>query len=90
MAWKIFYGDSSRFSSDDGPAEDAPRSGVQVVAEKRDGRRLQHSLADFYVFKDGIWQGIYTEADGIVLEGELIDLGDFKRIRQEAIDWLSK
>jgi hypothetical protein len=32
MGWKIYYGDGSTFSSDDGTPYDAPKQDVQVIA----------------------------------------------------------
>lgn len=32
-AWRIYYGDGSTFSADDGPPGDAPKRGVQLVAQ---------------------------------------------------------
>lgn len=42
MRWKIYYGDGSIYSSDDGPPEDAPGTGLQVIVQldKDHGRHI--------------------------------------------------
>lgn len=37
MWWRVYYADGSVFTSQEGEPWDAPRLGVQVVAQERDG-----------------------------------------------------
>lgn len=56
MKWAVYYDDGSSFTSDDGPPEEAPRDGVQVVAiaDIDAGKQLWHS-SDYYCWQDGEW-----------------------------------
>jgi hypothetical protein len=52
--WKIYYGDGSTFSNEDGPAEKAPCGRVIAVAfYDQDNRRRVCHQADYY-----IWDGV--------------------------------
>jgi len=54
--WLIVYDDDTSFASDQGGPEDAPRTGVQVVAVRDIGcgrRLLWHQ--DFYCWEDDTW-----------------------------------
>jgi len=57
--WRIYYGDGSTFSSEDGAAEDAPPGGVICVAwyDEDHRRRLAHG-SDYYIFDAGRWSGV--------------------------------
>lgn len=58
LAWKVFYGDGSTFSSAEGSPADAPAVNVQAIAQVADaaiGRRVC-SRFDFYWF-DTEWHG---------------------------------
>jgi hypothetical protein len=55
--WIIYYDDGRSFTSDDGPPEQAPKDGVQVVALKdiAVGKILWHGY-DYYCWhKEGCW-----------------------------------
>lgn len=58
--WKLYYGDGSTFSDEDGPPEQAPGCNVMCVAwyDEDNRRRLAHS-ADYYWFDPtcGRWVG---------------------------------
>jgi len=59
-AWIIFYDDGSSFSSDDGGPGDAPREGVQIIAQADQGCGLRwvHSR-DFYCWHNDDWAGCW-------------------------------
>lgn len=59
MKWKIYYGDGTTFSSEDGPPELAPATNIQCIIE-RDERhgRLVLSRFDFYIHKKDGWYGV--------------------------------
>lgn len=51
MRWRIYYADGSTYSSEDGPGEEAPPYGMQVIlqADEVTGtRRLRYG--DFYTY----------------------------------------
>lgn len=54
MKWKIWYGDGSTFSSEDGPPAAAPSANVQVIAqEDPDVGRFLLNQRDYYIFNGG-------------------------------------
>lgn len=77
MDWKLYYGDGSTFSSDQGwtGAHAAPAWGVQCIvqADEQVGRHLVTN-GDYYVYRDGSWLGL----DLIGLIDYLTDLGIVK------------
>ena len=90
MSWKIWYSDKSTFSSTDGNPFNAPKKGVEVITEKRDGRTLLHSKGEVYGW-DGIGWNTKSSVDKnwlITLYGELMDTKEFKALREEAMLWL--
>lgn len=47
--WKIYYADGSEFTHEDGSPYDAPRVGVQVVVQEKDGDwEIIHGRDHFY------------------------------------------
>lgn len=49
MWWKVYYADGSVFTDKDGSPYDAPRVGVQVVVQEKDGDyELIHGRDHFY------------------------------------------
>jgi hypothetical protein len=95
--WIIFYDDGSSFTDADGPPENAPRDGVQVVSayDKGVGRLVWHSF-DFYCWQDGEWvprsqRGLFDYlrepgATKIVLQGRAVAYRTFTAAYQKAID----
>jgi len=56
VTWKIYYGDASTFSNEDGPPESAPCGRVICVAfYDEDNRRKLCHQADFYIWDKGRW-----------------------------------
>ena len=54
--WKIYYGDGSTYSNEDGSPESAPTGNVIAVAfYDEDNRRKICHQADYYVRRDGRW-----------------------------------
>ncbi|MHC4542934.1 MAG: hypothetical protein ACYSYL_00205 [Planctomycetota bacterium] len=81
--WRIYYGDGSTFSSNEGTNLEAPAWNVQVVAQtdRWHGRNLQ-AARDYYIFRDGRWIGCdlagvldHLILTGCILEGDEIDTG---------------
>jgi hypothetical protein len=58
IRWRVYYGDGTTFSDQDGLPEDAPTTNVMCCAwyDEDNRRRLAHA-ADYYWFEDGRWYG---------------------------------
>ena len=71
LAWRVYYGDGTTFSSEDGGPADAPGRNVQVIvqADERVGRCLL-SQHDYYV-----WRGEWIGVDLFGLFDYLVDTG---------------
>jgi hypothetical protein len=56
--YRIYYGDGSTYSDEDGPADQAPKRNVQTIAQRNDlvGRRIERG-DNFYVWTDHGWRG---------------------------------
>jgi len=59
MKWRIYYGDGSTFSDEDGSPGEAPIVNVQVIVQpgKQTGRYWQAG-SDYYVFWNDRWVGV--------------------------------
>lgn len=91
--WRIYYADGSTFSSNDGPAQNAPNFGAQVVLvrDKHVGRRVL-KLADYYVWRPSLdrWTDHEDSASAILamarepwavlICGQYLNDDDFERI----------
>lgn len=60
--WRLYYGDGSTFSDEDGPPESAPPLDVQVIshADETSAREVGSVLLyakDYYWFEAGNWYG---------------------------------
>lgn len=96
MTWKVFYGDGSTFSSDDGSPAEAPAANVQAIAQVADigiGRRTC-SRYDFYWFDRGEWHGsdlfglfdyLMRESPSIVKFGRVLPRLEFEAILNRAV-----
>lgn len=87
MTWRAYYADASTFGSDDGQPEEAP-DGIQAVAEKRDGRTLLHTGGEFYRWDGRGWRARPAIPD-VKRSGPLMDLAEFKALKERAFEWLS-
>lgn len=95
--WRVYYDDGSSFSSEDGPPEQAPRSGVQLIAvsDINCGKLLWHG-SDYYCWQEGEWvprcdMGLqdYLDQPGaekIRLRGRGISHSRFLSIYRAAVD----
>lgn len=95
MIWRIYYGDGSTFSSDDGVPSEAPSCNVQAIAQVADpaiGRRTC-SRYDFYWF-DGEWHGsdlfglfdyLMRYSPSIVKFGRVLPRLEFEAILNRAV-----
>lgn len=92
MDWKIYYGDGSTFSSDDGAPHEAPALNVQAIAEKdeRVGRTVLTRF-DFYVRKKDGWYGVdmfgmldHFMSEGLLKCGRTISTGEYNEVVQQA------
>ncbi len=93
--WIIYYADGSSFTSADGRPEDAPRQGVQVIAQANPevGRRLYWDQ-DTYCWQGGEWvphvryqceRYMDTTKFPVRLCGYWVRDSSFKAIMKEAI-----
>jgi len=59
IEWRIYYGDGSVFSSDQGSAGEAPPFNIQAVVQfdQDVGRQILNGF-DWYILKDDKWYGI--------------------------------
>jgi len=85
--WKIWYLDGSTFSSEDGKPEAAP-DGIEVIAERRDGRTLLHTGGEHYRWDGNGWSAVPILPD-IKKSGRLMKVEDFKVLKALALKWLS-
>lgn len=103
MGWKVYYGDGSTFSGDDGEFSLAPARGVQVIVQDHPGVGMELVTgADYYVW-GGCWRGVdifglfdYLIEPGMkkVIFGRTITQDEYNKIMRGAnLDksgWLSK
>jgi hypothetical protein len=95
MDWRIYYGDGTTFSSEDGSASSAPPLNVQAIAQALPddptvGRKTV-SQYDFYWF-DGQWFGgdlfglfDYLMRSGAVKFGRAVPRLEFERHLKRAV-----
>lgn len=97
VEWKIWYYNGSTYSSDDGPPENAPRDGVEVVVVKSAAYgRIIWCRYEGYTWQNGAWvahnnrEGIQQYErlfpNPIVLNGFAMSDEQFLAIYHEALD----
>lgn len=92
MEWKIWYGDGSTFSSQDGDVTDAPALNVQIIVQHdQDIGRVNQTGADYYIQREGRWWGVdifglfdYLMECGTVKFGRTVDSRRFRQIFHQA------
>ncbi len=60
LRWRIYYGDGSTWSDQDGPPELCPTLDVQIIVQMAPTRVLMHGGAGnpfhgYYWYEDGVW-----------------------------------
>ena len=93
--WKIWYGDGSTFSSENGLPGDAPTTDVQAIAERRAGRAIVLVYGEVYCWTSGGWTCASTiKSDwppaAPVLHGGLIPFKKFRSMKTKAVNWSIK
>ena len=93
MQWKLYYGDGTTFSDQDGSPADAPAWDVQVIAMAADisiGRRTASN--DYYWFEHGQWFGgdfvgliDFLARSGVVKFGRSIPRPKFEILLNKAV-----
>ena len=75
VKWRVYYGDKTTFSSDDGSPQDAPPWNVQTIVQPHieSGRYLLPPY-DYYIWRDERWIGV----DACGLADHLVHLGILK------------
>ena len=93
LKWRIYYGDGSTFSSDDGDAKDAPTDGIQAVVQwdRRCGRSVITG-SDNYIFTDDQWVGTMGDGDrshfrskGLLHHGTIVGRDKYDEIVNKAL-----
>lgn len=93
MSWKIFYATGQTFSSADGTAFAAPRLGVAVIAEKREGQSYIWKYGDLYARFKQMWHTAIVRRkawpkNAVILCGEMMPAADFTSTLLRAAAWL--
>ncbi|MDQ3730312.1 MAG: hypothetical protein M3355_12075 [Actinomycetota bacterium] len=98
-AWRVYYGDGSTFSSEDGEPKDAPKRGVQLVAriiDSPNGPQMAYAYRDdFYWWAEGdgwiggdhygFWDYMTQPGAKVVLFGRSIKDSDYREIVDRAM-----
>lgn len=96
LLWRVFYGDGSTFSNEDGTPAEAPPVNVQAIAQAADpgiGRRIC-SRFDFYWFDRQEWHGsdlfglfdyLQRVSPSIVKFGRVLPRLEFEAILNRAV-----
>lgn len=80
MDWRIYYGDGTTFSSDEGTVGDSPPFNVQAVVQADpDIGRQALSGFDWYIRKEGRWYGVLDVPS--LLDQVVHDLGMISGVR---------
>ena len=78
-SWRIFYADGSTYSDEDGPVENAPGAGVEVVLQRSRAAGVERLYyKHFYVWSEryACWLPIGDQrAPGIRCEERLVERG---------------
>jgi hypothetical protein len=96
MPWRVYYGDGSTWSDEDGDPSQAPALNVQAVAvaDPTVGRFI-YSQRDFYWYDDNQWYGAdhfglwdYLSRPGWkrVLFGRSLPRAEFEAVMKRAIE----
>jgi hypothetical protein len=93
LQWKIYYGDGTTFSNEDGGPEDAPADNVQVIGQRNStvGREVLCEK-DFYVFEDNTWVAMdddgmkaYFRRVGLLKQAETMPTEKFRKLYSLAV-----
>jgi len=96
IQWRVYYGDGSTFSDEEGSPEMAPGCGVMCIAnyDEDNRRKLAHST-DYYFFDAGRWYGCdifglwdYLSRVGlkIVKFGRMIGDNQYRAVMSQAMN----
>jgi len=92
--WRIYYGDGSTFSSEDGAPDDAPALDIQAIAVAQEYERGYVVKGfDYYWYEDGEWYGgeIFGLFDYLIRSGKAkfartIPTETFRKVIKRATD----
>ena len=93
--WKIYYGDGSTYSDQDGSPEEAQKVNCLAIVQTNDvtGHSVEHTT-DYYCWFSPYWRGCdifglwdYLSQPGVkvVLFGRWVSNEDYKKILQRAL-----
>jgi hypothetical protein len=98
--WRIYYGDGSRFTSEDGSAFDAPRTNVQLIAQQDDSMGWELlSESDYYYFEPDtrgwyvadlftVWDVLVRAKQPLIAFGRMLNTEEFRQIVLRVLDEL--
>ena len=100
LRWKVFYGDGSTFTDEDGPPELAPKRNVQAVGQEcHDHGSVICRCDDFYIWAEfdgryqwqgvdyfGLWDYLIDPGSKVVLFGRTIGNREFKALTGKIYD----
>ena len=90
MEWRIYYGDKSTFSDEDGLPQDAPAWNVQAIIQRSiESGRAVVCLQDYYIF-DRQWFGVDIAGvtDYMLNKGLLKDNGVGRKLVKVDGEWI--
>lgn len=101
--WKVFYGDGTTFSSEEGGPEVAPARNVQVIVQSCRWHKTEIvTQGDYYVWEDG-WRATdqfgmydYLIEPGwkVILQGRMLKQSEYNEIVRHAniekTGWLAR
>lgn len=98
--WRIYYGDGTRFTDEDGDAFDAPRVDVQVIAQTDSSMGWELlSQADHYYFEPEtrnwyvadpftVWDVLVRSKHPLIVFGRMMTDEGFQQIVRQVLDEL--
>jgi hypothetical protein len=96
LEWRIYYGNGSTYSNEDGPLEEAPGPGVQVIvaSDETVGRYLLHRQDNYWWTgqewlggdRFGLWDYLQRSGWKKVLFGRMITDSQFREIFDTALN----
>lgn len=100
LTWAIYYDDGSRFTDEDGSAFEAPRTGVQIIAQADPSMGWELvSSADYYYFEPDrrgwyvadlftVWDVLIRAPRPLILFGRMVSEDEFRAITLRVLDEL--
>jgi hypothetical protein len=96
--WRVYYGDGSVYTSEDGSALEAPRVNVQVIAQEDPSMGWELlSEADYYYFEPEtrnwyiadlftVWDVLIRSRQPLIMFGRMVTEDEFREIVLRVLD----